>query len=105
MMVGMTDLPKLTPDQGWPLTEEIPVHTDDDPVCVAHTRWFPCLTPDHRYDSPNRNCMVVRDHRCAEILRQYHQGEATLGQTNVALAKELKRGLAVKVVKNEGVIA
>jgi hypothetical protein len=103
----MTDLPELTPNQGWPLSENIPIQTEDSPVCVAHVRWFPCLTVEHRYDSPNRDCLVVRDHRCAEVLRGHHNGDLTRDQTIDLLDRRIQDALGIEVEKVEitGVIS
>ena len=83
----------------WPLTAVMLENGNDSPVCIAHTRWGePCLTGAHRYDSPTKNCKIVRDHDCAKTLRDFHNGEISREECEWLLAEAVARGSKVEEV-------
>lgn len=49
--------------------------TNNPQVCLAHHRWYPCLTSEHRYDSPNKTCRVTTDNGAVDTMRLFHGGQ------------------------------
>ena len=79
--------------------------TESPVVCLTHIRWHPCLTGDHRYDSPNLRCIITQDPTSVDLLREFHGGTAPLEEVQDDFAYAIRNpnpDWPNTVIENEG---
>lgn len=75
-------------------------------MCLSHVRWVvkdgKCLTPEHKYDSTNKECRVSTQPAPAAELRRYHNGEIDL-PTATYLVRGAYIDVETKRIEQEGI--